>query len=413
MSVARTVLLKISDNQWLRANGTRLPFVRRAVSRFMPGESFDDMLGAAKATAAGGIRAVFTRLGENVNDLAEADAVARHYLEVIDRIRAINLACEPSIKLTQLGLDIDRDFAYGHLRDLAARTQAAGSYLWIDMEQSPYVDVTLELTRRLRQEFPAIGVCLQAYLFRTREDLEDITSRGIGVRLVKGAYNEPATVAFPKKSDVDANYLALAQLLLAPAARAAGARAVFGTHDLQLVEYQNVAKLEQLANHYEGSLQRSIISSALASRGEDAGTMDRHIEEAIMWQMPKIDKHVWVLDTSVTLAPLMGLLGTIIGMVHAFDILGTSGTGGAATRMVTGGIAEALVATGAGLFIAIIAVLFLNDFNKRVRLALHQMDLLKVMVINRFFGGGSAHQGVSVRDAHAASAAAIKAGRGV
>jgi biopolymer transport protein ExbB len=183
-------------------------------------------------------------------------------------------------------------------------------------------------------------------------------------------------------------------------------------HDLQLVEYQNAGKLEQLANHYEGSLQRSIISSALASRGEDAVTMDRHIEEAIMWQMPKIDKHVWVLDTSVTLAPLMGLLGTIIGMVHAFDILGTSGAGGAATRMVTGGIAEALVATGAGLFIAIIAVLFLNHFNKRIRLALHQMDLLKVMVLNRLYGGGSAHQGVSVRDAHAASVTEMKAGRG-
>jgi biopolymer transport protein ExbB len=183
-------------------------------------------------------------------------------------------------------------------------------------------------------------------------------------------------------------------------------------HDLQLVEYRNVGKLEQLANHYEGSLQRSIISSALASRGDDAVTMDRHIEEAIMWQMPKIDKHVWVLDTSVTLAPLMGLLGTIIGMVHAFDILGTSGAGGAATRMVTGGIAEALVATGAGLFIAIIAVLFLNHFNKRIRLALHQMDLLKVMVLNRLYGGGSAHQGVSVRDAHAASVTEMKAGRG-
>ncbi|HEX7813129.1 MAG TPA: MotA/TolQ/ExbB proton channel family protein [Burkholderiales bacterium] len=183
-------------------------------------------------------------------------------------------------------------------------------------------------------------------------------------------------------------------------------------HDLQLVEYQNAAKLGELATHYDGSLQRSIISSALASRGSDAQTMDRHIEEAIMWQMPKIDKHVWVLDTSVTLAPLMGLLGTIIGMVHAFDILGTAGTGGAATKMVTGGIAEALVATGAGLFIAIIAVLFLNHFNKRVRLALHQMDLLKVMVINRFYGGGSAHQGVSVREAHAASVTEIKAGRG-
>jgi biopolymer transport protein ExbB len=182
-------------------------------------------------------------------------------------------------------------------------------------------------------------------------------------------------------------------------------------HDLQLVDYQNVDKLEQLAKHYEGSLQRSIISAALASRGGDADTMDRHVEEAIMWQLPKIDRYVWVLDTSVTLAPLMGLLGTIIGMVHAFDILGTAGAGGAATQMVTGGIAEALVATGAGLFIAIIAVLFLNHFNKRIRLALHQMDLLKVMVINRFYGGGSAHQGVPVRDAHAANVTAIRDGR--
>jgi len=236
MSVARTILLKISDNQWLRANGTKVPFVRRAVSKFMPGESFDDMLIAAKATAAEGVQAVFTRLGENVKDLAEAEAVATHYLEGIDRIKALNLACEPSIKLTQLGLDIDRELAFGHLRALAARAQAAGTYLWIDMEQSSYVDVTLDLTRRLKQEFPAVGVCLQAYLFRTRQDLEDVTSRGIGVRLVKGAYNEPPDVAFPKKSDVDANYLALAQVMLGAGARAAGARAVFGTHDLDLIK---------------------------------------------------------------------------------------------------------------------------------------------------------------------------------
>lgn len=235
VSLARTVLLKISDNQWLRANGTRLPFVRRAVSKFMPGESFDDMLVATKATANEGIGAVFTRLGENVTDLAEADAVARHYLEVIDRIRALGLSCEPSIKLTQLGLDIDRELAFGFLRDLAARTQATGNYLWIDMEQSSYVDVTLDLTRRLKQEFPAVGVCLQAYLFRTRQDLEDVVSRGIGVRLVKGAYNEPASVAFPKKSDVDANYFALAQQMLSAGSRAAGSRAVFGTHDLDLI----------------------------------------------------------------------------------------------------------------------------------------------------------------------------------
>jgi biopolymer transport protein ExbB len=180
-------------------------------------------------------------------------------------------------------------------------------------------------------------------------------------------------------------------------------------HDLQLVEYQNVEKIERLATHYEGSLQRSLLTSALASRAEDAATTERHIDEAIMWQLPRIDKHVWVLDTAVTLAPLMGLLGTIIGMVHAFGILGSSGPGGAATQMVTGGIAEALVATGVGLLIAIIAVGFLNYFNKRARLAVHQMDLLKVMVINRLYGGGSAHQGVPLREAHTGKVAALGA----
>jgi len=236
MSVARALLLKASDSIWLRENGTRAPFVRRAVSRFMPGESFDDMIGAARAMAGEGVTAVFTRLGENVKDLAEAEGVAQHYLEGIDRIQELNLACEPSIKLTQLGLDIDRELAYGHLRDLAARAHAAGNYLWIDMEQSSYVGVTLDLTRRLRGEFPRIGVCLQAYLYRTREDLVEVMGRGIGVRLVKGAYNEPADVAFPKKNDVDANYYALAQVMLDAGTRAGGARPVFGTHDIQLID---------------------------------------------------------------------------------------------------------------------------------------------------------------------------------
>jgi proline dehydrogenase len=235
MSVARTILLKASDNLWLREHGTKAPFVRRAVSRFMPGETFDDMLGAAKQMASHGVTSVFTRLGENVKDLAEADAVARHYLDGIAQIEKIRLACEPSIKLTQLGLDIDRELAFGHLRDLAAKTTATGSFLWIDMEQSHYVDVTLDLTRRLKAEFPRIGVCLQAYLYRTREDLVDLMGKGIGIRLVKGAYKEPEAVAFPKKSDVDANYYALAQTMLDAGSRASGARPVFGTHDLNLI----------------------------------------------------------------------------------------------------------------------------------------------------------------------------------
>ena len=307
MSVARTVLLKISDNQWLRANGTRVPFIRRAVTRFMPGETFDDMLGAATATAAEGISAVFTRLGENVKDLSEADAVARHYLEGIDRIRALNLACEPSIKLTQLGLDIDRELAYGHLRDLASRANAAGSYLWIDMEQSPFVDVTLAMTRRLRDQFPRIGVCLQAYLFRTREDVEDVTSKGIGVRLVKGAYHEPASVAFPKKSDVDANYFALAQIMLGPAARAAGSRAVFGTHDLQLIQSirQHAQSTGVKPAEYEFHMLYGIQKPAqlrLAQDGADVRVLIAYGDYWFPWYMRRLAErpaNVWFVAKSL------------------------------------------------------------------------------------------------------------------
>ena len=307
MSIGRTVLLKISDNQWLRANGTRVQFVRRAVSKFMPGEHFDDMLRAAAATSREGIAAVFTRLGENVKDLTEADAVARHYLEGIDRIHALKLACEPSIKLTQLGLDIDRELAFGHLRALAARAHAAGSYLWVDMEQSPYVDVTLDLTRRLRQEYPGVGVCLQAYLFRTREDLEDMTSRGVGIRLVKGAYNEPPNIAFPKKSDVDANYFALAQAMLGDGPRAAGSRPVFGTHDLNLITAirAHAQAVGRKPAEYEFHMLYGIQKAAqlkLAQEGASLRVLIAYGEYWFPWYMRRLAErpaNVWFVVKSV------------------------------------------------------------------------------------------------------------------
>lgn len=236
MSLARTLLLKASDSTWLREHGTRAPFVRRAVRRFMPGEKAEDMLAAARQMADAGVAAVFTRLGENVKDLGEADQVLAHYLDVIEAVHVAGLACEPSIKLTQLGLDINLELAYGHLRALAARADAHGDFLWIDMEQSPYVNATLDLVRRLGADFPRIGVCLQAYLRRTHADLIDLMRRGIGVRLVKGAYREPAAIAFPRKSEVDASFLELARLMLDASARSAGSRIVFGTHDLALID---------------------------------------------------------------------------------------------------------------------------------------------------------------------------------
>jgi proline dehydrogenase len=235
MSMMRSVLLAISENRWMRERGPRLWFVRRAARKFMPGEASDDMLRAADELRPAGIDAVFTRLGENVTDAAEASAVTRHYLEVLDAIAAQGIRCEPSIKLTQLGLDLGKDQAYANLRALAERSHATGTYLWIDMEQTSYVDVTLELTRRLRREFPRVGVCLQAYLYRTKGDLETLVDEGIGVRLVKGAYKEPAELAYPKKADVDENFFALSVTMLEGLSRGNGFRSVFGTHDAALI----------------------------------------------------------------------------------------------------------------------------------------------------------------------------------
>jgi proline dehydrogenase len=235
MSLMRSVLLAISENRWMRERGPRLWFVRRAVRKFMPGEQFADMLRAADELRPFGIDAVFTRLGENVTDAAEASAVTRHYVEVLDAMAAKGIRCEPSIKLTQLGLDLGKEQAYANLRALAERSHATGNYLWIDMEQTSYVDVTLELTKRLKTEFPRVGVCLQAYLYRTGEDLKALVEHGIGVRLVKGAYKEPADLAYPKKVDVDENFFKLSVAMLEGLGRKNGFRPVFGTHDVNLL----------------------------------------------------------------------------------------------------------------------------------------------------------------------------------
>jgi len=235
MGLMRSLLLAGSESRWLRAQATRRAFVRRAVSRFMPGESLEDALGTAPALNQDGIGLVLTRLGESVSDAAEADAVAAHYLDALERIRAGNIAAEISVKPTQLGLDMEPERCFAHLRALAGRAASLGNFVWIDMEQSRYVDATLDLTRRVRAEHANVGVCLQAYLFRTAQDAERLLPTGTGIRLVKGAYREPPAIAFPRKRDVDANYLALAHRLLADDARKAGGRAVFGTHDPRLL----------------------------------------------------------------------------------------------------------------------------------------------------------------------------------
>jgi proline dehydrogenase len=236
MSLMRSLFLVCSRSVWLRERATRYRFVRRAVTRFMPGETLDDALGTAGRLKQQQLGTVFTYLGENVADPAEAKRVTDHYLEVLDRIHALGLGTEVSVKLTQLGLDLDRELCYANLASIIARA-GAESVVWIDMEGSDYTDVTLEIYRRARASFPNVGVCLQAYLRRTENDLASLIPTSPAIRLVKGAYKEPPEIAFPQKSQVDENYFKLATQLLSDEARATRTRAAFGTHDRKLIQH--------------------------------------------------------------------------------------------------------------------------------------------------------------------------------
>jgi biopolymer transport protein ExbB len=153
-------------------------------------------------------------------------------------------------------------------------------------------------------------------------------------------------------------------------------------HDLKLVEPANLSDAQKVAEHYKQTVQGELVKSALKVQGKPETVVERELEETIMFQMPRLDRNLWILDTAVTLGPLLGLLGTIIGMVESFNVLGTSGT--ANPNGVTGGIGHALTATACGLTIAIICVIFLNYFNKRIRMTVNQFDLIKSLLVSRF-----------------------------
>ena len=236
MSLARNALLALSTNRWLRERATRTAFVRRSVSSFMPGERLEDAMAAAAVQQRAGVGTILTKLGENLTAIDEAENVTRHYLDVLDAVGARQLRAEISVKPTQLGLDLDAELCYSNLQRLVEHAAARDNFIWIDMESSPYVDPTLDLFRRTRARSPRIGLALQAYLHRTPQDVESLVPLGSAIRLVKGAYLEAASVALPKKADVDESFYRLACRLLAEDARNAGGRLHIATHDPKLVE---------------------------------------------------------------------------------------------------------------------------------------------------------------------------------
>ena len=236
MSISRSILLWASENSWMRSHVPSWKFVRSAVKKFMPGENVEDALNAAKKFQDDFIPTVFTRLGENIKDLTEGEAVRDHYLELIDKIAERKLDVEISLKLTQLGFDISFDETYNWFKTIALKAkEKLGNDVWIDMEGSAYTKSTVEFYQKMKSEIDNVGLCVQAYLFRTQKDLEDLISIDPKIRLVKGAYKEPDDIAFAKKEDVDKNYLHLSKMLM-KAVSEKNIRVAFATHDGNLCE---------------------------------------------------------------------------------------------------------------------------------------------------------------------------------
>ena len=300
VTVARSLLLRASRSPWLADQFRKRAVTRRAVRRFMPGEDLGSALQAAAQLAPLGIGAVLTNLGEGVTSPEDADAARDHYLGAFEEIRSRALPAHVSVKLTHLGLDVDREACTNRVLTLARRAGEVSSFLWIDMEESSRVDATLEILRRARAAQRNVGVCLQSYLRRTSADLDSLLPLEPAIRLVKGAYREPPDVAFPDKRSTDAAYMSLADRLL-DRARHGGALPVFGTHDLRLVdEIRRRAQMLGVDRRaYEFHLLYGIKSSeqrALAADGAMVRVLISYGENWFPWYMRRLAErpaNVW------------------------------------------------------------------------------------------------------------------------
>lgn len=228
--ISRAVLLYLSDQFWLKDKLNYFPGFRQVTRRFIAGEKIKDAIGAIQELNRAGITATFDHLGESTHSRAEAEADVDEYLRVLALIQETGVQSNISVKLTQLGLDIDEQFCLENVRRLVEDAHRRGNFVRLDMEDSSKTDATLRIFTTLYREFGNVGIVLQAYLYRTEKDLEEVLSLGARVRLCKGAYRESEEVAFQAKSDVDANFVKLMQRMLS-----SGIYHGIATHDDRMI----------------------------------------------------------------------------------------------------------------------------------------------------------------------------------
>ena len=227
----KDTLLYLAQNQQLRDFVTHNKATRSVSRRFVAGEQLDEAIQATRVLNQRHIQVALDHLGENVSDEKEARAAAQDYINALENIKKTGVDANISIKLTALGLDISQELCERNVRSILELAQGYGIFVCIDMEGSDYTERTIDITRRMHQQFEHVGTVIQSYLYRSRKDVEELIAQGIRMRLVKGAYKEPKTVAFQSKSEVDHNYVQLMVLLLAR-----GNFPALASHDEAIIE---------------------------------------------------------------------------------------------------------------------------------------------------------------------------------
>ena len=227
----RAILLELAKSSRLRRWITSNTTTRRMASRFVPGEELAPAIAAARACNRSGMTVSLDHLGENVGSREDAERARVAYTEALERIATEGVDANVSLKLTHLGLDIGDDFCAGRLLAVVRRAAELGNFVRVDMEGSAYTDRTFRLVRQARAESPSVGTVIQAYLHRSEEDVRALLGIGCRIRLVKGAYKEPAAIAFRSKKEVDANFIKLAKILLP-----SGIYNALATHDPKMIE---------------------------------------------------------------------------------------------------------------------------------------------------------------------------------
>jgi proline dehydrogenase len=249
--VLRSALLNLSHSRRVGQFMTTSPLAWKGAKRFVSGQTLDEAIAAVQQLNAQGMTATLDHLGENVTTLAEARAATDVYVDMVARVRAAGIHSGVSLKLTALGLDLGDEVAFENVeRIVAAAAQLAPPvFVRIDMEGSPYTQRTLDLFERVHARHANVGAVIQSYLFRSAADVEHLIATGAHVRMVKGAYKEPETIAWPHKADVDASFLRLTERLMSADARARGVYTAVGSHDTGIIgwvrsfaERQNVPR---------------------------------------------------------------------------------------------------------------------------------------------------------------------------